>query len=486
MKKSLAIVFFVLVVVSAIYALRDRRPVTTSSGKALAAYNEAEALRGKLYFKEAIEKYRTAIGYDSTFAMAYARLALLTSTFLNKKDEAQRLIEKASSLTNRVKEREKMIIAITKADIDGDTENSEKLKDQFVTKYPNLFDSHLYQAERYRVAQDWDNAIKEYEKIREIDPDYALSYNMLAYFHYYKREYDEAVEYVRKYAEIAQGQANPHDSYGEILMNIGKYDEAIAQFNIANKIKPDLYFVLLHLGDAHAYIGRIRDAQGYYQRARDFTPGDNQKLLCDRSMGRAYWIANMFPKAISVYEGISSRAPHAVPVLLDLGSIYAQSGNLPKAESLMAEVRRLIGEKKATLMGDNPSLEYQEYGFGLSMLEALVACEKKDFDTAIVKLQMLVEQTPLPGKIWLRYFLGQCYFKKGDLVRARDAYLTNFGDNPNHAHTLLALADVYEALRQPEQQKETLLRYLSVMSGADEEVPGVIAARKKLNKLISS
>ncbi len=485
-KKLLALLFLLMVVASAVYALRDRRNVTTNSNKALKAYNEAESFRGKLYYREAIEQYRAAVGYDSSFAMAYARLASLTQTFLNQMEEARSLSKKASALSEKVKDREKLLIAIIESDIGGDTTKSRRLKEELLAEYPDLLDAHLYQAERYQKNQEWDNAIKEYNQVLKLDPNFALAYNMLAYLHYFKRDYDQAVEYVRKYAEIAEGQANPHDSYGEILMNIGKYDEAIAQFKAANKIKPDLFFVLMHLGDAHKSIGRIRDAVGYYQRARDYASGQFQKRECDRAVAGAYWTNGLFSKAASLLEALAENNPASVIILLDLGALYVTSGEIGKAEMTYKRVRELIDQGKAQLIGNDPALEYKEYGIGLVWLEAMIDCAKGDYDSAIVKYQQTVEQTSLPRKIWVRYFLGQCYHKKGDLVRARDTYLLNFADNPNHAQTLLALADVHESLRQPEQQKEALLRYLSVMSGADDDIPDLVRARRKLDKLIGA
>ncbi len=485
-KKILVLLFAILVIASAVYSLRDQRKVTTVSNKALKAYIEGESLQGKLYFREAIEQYQTAVEYDSSFAMAYARLAYLNQVFLNQKEEARRLIEKAVGFSGRIKDREKLIIEVIRADINGDSEKSIKLKDELLARFPDLFEAHLYQAERFQKSQDWDNAIKEYNRILKLDPNYALAYNMLAYLHYFKRDYDQAVDYVRKYAEIAEGQANPHDSYGEILMNIGKYDEAIAQFKAANKIKPDLFFVLMHLGNAHSHIGRVRDAVGYYRRARDHALSEFQKLECDRAVGRTYFANGFYSRAVAAFEDLAANNPAAVPIQLDLAALYALLNNVGKAENSLAEIRKLIAEGRAVLWGDDPVLERKEYDMGILYLEALIACARGNYDTAIVKYQMVVEKTPLPAKIWMRYFLGQCYYKKGDLVRARDTYLLNFADNPNHARTLLALADVYESLRQPEQQKEALLRYLSVMSGADEEIPDLLQARRKLNKLIGA
>jgi len=128
----------------------------------------------------------------------------------------------------------------------------------------------MYKASHFMEDHDFENAIIEYEQIIKDEPDFALAYNMLGYLNYYVRNFDEALLNIKKYSIVAGKQANPHDSYGEILMYLGRYDDAIKEFETANRIKPDLDFVLGHLGHVNREIGRYRDAIGYFERAKEF------------------------------------------------------------------------------------------------------------------------------------------------------------------------------------------------------------------------
>jgi predicted Zn-dependent protease len=72
----------------------------------------------------------------------------------------------------------------------------------------------------------------------------------------------------------------------------------------------------------------------------------------------------------------------------------------------------------------------------------------------------------------------------GNYAKARDIFLLNLQDNPNHNLTLRMLAELYGKLKQLENQKEALLRFLSVMSGADDDLKVVREARAQLDKLL--
>ena len=64
---------------------------------------------------------------------------------------------------------------------------------------------------------------------------------MLGYLELNRGNYDQAIEYMQKYAFLAPDLANPHDSLGEVLMTIGRYEEAEQEFRAAVRMQPDFY-----------------------------------------------------------------------------------------------------------------------------------------------------------------------------------------------------------------------------------------------------
>jgi tetratricopeptide (TPR) repeat protein len=483
-KRLLLLIFGILVIVSGVYALRDQRKVTTSSEKAYKSYLSGVDLIHKLYNREAIAEFETAVKLDSNFAMAIGRLAVLNATYLGNKEKADSLFKKAIVLFPKIKEKERMIISIEEASSKGELARFDSLRAAFIAKYPDCLETHEFLAGQYQMAKDYEMAIQEYQKILKADPNYAFAYNMMAYLNYYLRNYDLAIDNVKKYVMIAADEANPHDSYGELLMNLGKYDEAIEQFNIANKIKPDLYFVLMHLASAYYQTGRVRDAFGYIERARDKAISQSNIENCDMNIIGIYWEFGEYDKALALIQKLLEKDPGNIRALNNRGVLMTLKGNLQSAKADLEKIDKLMEKYKI----NDSTMSSTELKEGAKMarnqLAGMIAMKEGDAQTAISTLQEQADNTYLPGRLWQRDFLGLAYTNLGNYAKARDVYIQNLQDNPNHGLTLRLLADLYGVLKQPENQKETLLRFLSVMSGADEDLKVVKEARAQLDRLL--
>ncbi len=64
-------------------------------------------------------------------------------------------------------------------------------------------------------------------------PNYAPVYNMIGYCQSALDNYQEAEKAFQTYIKLIPNSPNPYDSYAELLLKIGKYDESIAQYKIA-------------------------------------------------------------------------------------------------------------------------------------------------------------------------------------------------------------------------------------------------------------
>jgi tetratricopeptide (TPR) repeat protein len=485
-KRLILLIFVVLVVVSAVYGLRDQKKVTTDSDKAYKTYMAGQDFLDRLYFRDAVTEFEKAVKIDTNFAMAYARLGSLYYSLYGDKEKAGNMLDKAMTIAPNVKEKERLTIQIMQADIKGNEAEIEKYREEFLTKYPDCLESHRFQADKYFRTMEYDKVINEYEAILKIDPNYAQAYNMLAYVNYYTRNYDEAIDYIKKYVYMASDQANPHDSYGELLMNIGKYDEAINEFKMADKIKPDLYFVLTHLGNVYNSIGRVRDAVGYYLRARDNATNKNEIIKSELNIAAVYWDNLGYERGLKSIEELIAKHPNDLAVLSWYGFALAMNNQVEKTSEVLAKFDSLSTIRLDTMPFTSKGEAKKEIGNVKKLIYGTIALKTANYDKAIADIQTVTDSTSLPSKIWFRCFLSDAYTAAGNYAKARDILMMNLLDNPNHALTLIRLANVYKELKQTDNQKETLLRYLSVMSGADEEVIAVKNARIELNKLLQS
>ena len=67
------------------------------------------------------------------------------------------------------------------------------------------------------------------------------AWNTMGYSYLLKRDFVNAIDAFKRYAEAEPGNANPVDSLGDTYTDAGLYDEAIAAYQRAFEIQPDFY-----------------------------------------------------------------------------------------------------------------------------------------------------------------------------------------------------------------------------------------------------
>ncbi len=213
--------------------------VTTSSLEAYNLYLGGMELASKMYMEEARQALENAVEIDPTFASAYMELAFV---YFQTEDTRGYVaaITKALELSDRVTEKERMLIEATHASLVGfDLEKGLELYERLVAKFPREKQAHYYLGTMHYLRGSFDEAIDAMGRALELDPRYADSLNMIAYSHAAKGELEKAVEYFERYVALAPGQANPHDSLADAYFQMGRLEEALAEYREALRIKPD-------------------------------------------------------------------------------------------------------------------------------------------------------------------------------------------------------------------------------------------------------
>jgi tetratricopeptide (TPR) repeat protein len=481
-RRVILAVFVLLVAVSAIYALMDKKKVTTSSDEAYRAYLMGEELGYKLYTKEALQEFEKAIRLDPDFAMAYAMAARLYFGF-DRMDEYKQAKEKALSLLDNVKDFEKLQIRLIFAESDNDTDARDKILKELVERFPDKFETRVYVAGRQWMNGEMDKAIEGYLKIVETDPDYALAYNSLGYLYYRTGQYDKSLEYLNKYAEIAAGQANPQDSKGEILLYLGRYDEALEAFKKADSIKQDLYFVIGHLGDTYLQKRMFRDAMGAFMKARELAPNDKARVDFELKMSDVYRRSGRYGEAIASLEETAKRYPDAVSAHVYLSSNYAQQGMVENALVELGIVKGLLARDESYQARVDSLGDWTPWY--VLYLEGRIAVARGEYKTAIDLYKEVLTMVERPTPLWINDLLAGAYIDAGMPDTAIAVLTEALKDNPNHPLCLEALARACKAAGHVEAQREALSRLLAVLKDADQDAPvvqSVVAELKQIDR----
>lgn len=91
--------------------------------------------------------------------------------------------------------------------------------------------------------------------------------NNTAYTYAYMRQFDKAFALMDKYIAALPDDANPQDSYAEILRLAGHFDEAIEHYKAALVINPEFYSSQFGIADTYSLMGDQDRARKEYEIA---------------------------------------------------------------------------------------------------------------------------------------------------------------------------------------------------------------------------
>lgn len=497
--------------------------VTTHSPEAYRYYLDGVDYAAQLYTEEAYQSFRKAIEYDSTFAMAYFQMALVSGMEVRTK-----LIEKAVEYADHASEKESMYIRQFEALTNSDYERALEIVEELAAKYPDDKEALLRLGDLYKsLRHDNEKAIEYYRKAVEIDPLYKNAYNIMAYTYNEMGDVENMLWAINKYIELAPDEANPYDSRGDLLARNGRLDGAMESYKKAIEIKPDFYFSVEKLGHMYLYKRDYDKAAEYYAMLSSADSKDwraegrecmalifmhqgkfdealeviDAAITADRMEGagktthpekffqksRIYMETNEIAKAIEEYE-LGMKVSQAVnPNDVGLGRhfyvyLLILAGREDEADIVFEHLQKDLTEQAEVyeplrLMAE--SLREQARGNAGSAADlAVSAFESVSYARSI-------------SDFGARYFLGLTLLDAGRLseaVREFEHILGSYDETramvpiwsvKSHYH----LAVAYEMSGWRDKAIEQYETFLDTWSEADDGIPAVYEARERLANL---
>jgi Flp pilus assembly protein TadD len=179
-----------------------------------------------------------------------------------------------------------------------------------------------------------DEAIAQYQKALQINPDSAEAHNNLGSALLQKGSVDEALAHCQRALQIKPDSAEVHNNLGNALLQKGRVDEAIAQYQQALQIKPDNAKAHNNLDNALLQKGRVDEAIAHYQKALQIKP-DSPDVLNNLA-----WLLATCPdthirdgvQAVK-YAGRACELTHygVTPLVGTLAAAYAEAGRFDDA-----------------------------------------------------------------------------------------------------------------------------------------------------------
>ncbi|NIN00770.1 MAG: protein kinase [candidate division Zixibacteria bacterium] len=490
--------------------------VTTHSPEAYRYYLEGLDNYNKVYFADAARSFEKALEFDSTFAMAYFRLA-------NVKGGRERrdLITKAAEHLDKVSKKERYYIRIVQAGTFGNDKDYLEGLQEMTEHFPDDKEPFQRLANYYYEMRQYDQAIAHFNRALEIDPLDKLVLNMLAYTHNLAGDFDKSIWAINKYISVAPDEANPYDTRGDLYAWNGRIDQAMDSYRKALAKKPDFYASWVKLGHMYLFKREYAKAESCYKELT----GSDQKHV--RSEGRIYLAfipayQGRIEEAVRTLddglaadrmeqeEGLYKARKHSLKAFLlleqesfdsaeqeaeksgeilrktypgnriwgrhNLVHLLAESGKVKKAEEVAQSLKKDIGEE------EEGKIPFYWYGAGC------IDFFKGNLEESIANLEKAAEHIDLFDA---HFLLARAYLESGKLDKAvpqlekmlskYDQSRPTLGTWAVKAYYLLGLA--YERSGWNSRAIEQYEEFLEIWKDADPGIPEVEDAKQRLAEL---
>ena len=327
-------------------------PLTTASADARRLYLEARTIAEQLRAHEGRKLYERAAAADPSFAMAHYQLAVNSAT---AKDFLEH-VKQAVALSDKASEGERLFILALEAGGNANPAKALEYQEELVAKYPRDERAHQLLGTAYFGRQEYDKAIEQYRAATAINPSFSPAYNLLGYAYRQQEKYDSAEIAFKKYIELIPGDPNPDDSYAELLMKTGRFDESIAQYRKA--LEHDSNFAASKVGIATNLMFQGKHAAGatemdrLYQHARD--DGERRTALFVKGVilvdgGKTDAALKEIQREYDLDVKLADTANMSGDALL-LGNILLDAGRVDAAEQQFTRSLELV--EKSSLSQD--------------------------------------------------------------------------------------------------------------------------------------
>lgn len=426
-------------------------PITTSSDEARKAFLQGRDLNEKLLIQDSIAHFDKAISLDPNFAWAELSRANVSPTGKEFFDH----LKKAVSLADKASNGEKLLILGTEAGANGNPAKQKEYLDQLIAAYPNDERANFALAGYHFGQQDFPKAIQYYKKATEIEPKFSSAFNLLGYAYRQNVEYANAEAAFKKYIELIPNDPNPYDSYAELLLKMGKFDDSVTQYRKALSI--DQNFINAHqgIGMALLYKGNADEAASEIEKITAKARSDAERRTALFALTVVDVDSGKWDKALAEVDkqyALGEKTNDVPGMTGDLqlkGNIFLEMGKYDEAKASFEKglkmtegsslsqaikenaglfhhynlARVALGKKdlatakteseafrKGTEAKNNPAQMRQAH-----QLIGLIALEEKDYDKAVSELSQANQQNPYD-----LYRLCQAYQGKGDASRAKE------------------------------------------------------------------
>jgi TolB-like protein/DNA-binding winged helix-turn-helix (wHTH) protein/Tfp pilus assembly protein PilF len=224
-------------------------------------------MRTEESLEKATEYFQRAIDKDPRYAPAYAGLADCYSIFGDNGfrrprevfPQARTAAMRALEIDPTLAEAHTSLGSVMKA-YEWDWAGAEREFRRAIELNPNYSTARQFHGELLESVGRYEEAVAELKRACQLDPFAPRVYGILAWILYLARRYDEGMEEIQKGLEVDPDHAIFFYVRGQIYLQKGMHEQALADSRKAEGLLPGPYYPRLGLLRGYAVLGRKREA----------------------------------------------------------------------------------------------------------------------------------------------------------------------------------------------------------------------------------
>ncbi len=430
-------------------------PITSASEEAVRLYLEGRALGDGFHGPDAREKYSQAVALDDGFALAHLGLANTSPTAQEFFDSLGRAVTAAGGASDG----ERWMVLAQQAGSNGDPTAQGDYLRRLVEKYPSDERALNLLATYHFGRQEYAEAIARFTEATQVNPDYSTPYNLLGYAQRTLGNVAAAEEAFKKYIALLPDEPNPYDSYAELLMKLGRFEESIANYEKALARDEGFVASYVGIGNNQIFMGQSAEARATFQKLQEVARNDGQRRQSLFWAAASYLHEGEFDQALAElakrYE-IAAATDDKSTLSGDLnlmGNVLLEKGDPQGASAKFREAVEMI--EQADVSDDVKEGTRRNHVY----LEARAAVATGDLETATGKLEEYRQRAAVKS---IPFELRRTHELAGVIALHRDDYDT-------------ALTELEQANQQ--DPRVLYLQALACQGKGDEEGTRQFASR---------
>ncbi len=240
-------------------------------------------------------------------------------------------------------------------------------------------------AHAYELQNRPADAVATFRRALEVQPDYFRHYQLLFKFYWYRGQFPQAEETIRKLVLLAPGLYTGHTNLGSVLSDEGRLAEAETEIRESLRLR-NTYVATYLLGIIYYYERRFPEAAGQLEKAVAFgnpEPGDYIALASAyRPLGRDGDVREAYHKGIAIAEETLARNPRDAFTRSELALMAAFLGDRGRAQYELAQALQMAPDFGQFVA--NAALTYELLGQHAEAMAAL-----RNAPTALLRKLML-------------------------------------------------------------------------------------------------